>query len=251
MKRLFTLPLFLFLVLLLTAQEPICKINDDLELIHLQDSIFVHVSWVNSDTYGRFSCNGMVIIRNGEAVLIDTPMGNKQTRQLCDYLTEHFKVKIRAVIAGHYHDDCIGGLEFLHSIGAQSVASQLTVDKCEDEGLPVPTIAFNKEYDCLFNHEAIECRFFGPGHSFDNITVWLPQQQILFGGCLVKSAQSKGLGNLSDAVVDEWDTTIEKLQYAYPGVKIVVPGHGQVDGAHLLTHTIELVKQHRVQTKQP
>ncbi|MBR8534344.1 subclass B1 metallo-beta-lactamase [Carboxylicivirga sediminis] len=245
MSRFVSASLLLLLFLPLRAQYPSTQINEDLELIHLQDSVFVHVSWVNSETYGRFSCNGIVIVRNSEAVLIDTPMSNEQTKQLCDYLVEHFKVTIRALIAGHYHDDCIGGLEYLHSIGARSLACQLTIDKCEEEGLAIPKIAFDKEYDCLFNNELIECRFFGPGHSFDNITVWLPQQKILFGGCLIKSAQSKGLGNLSDANIDEWSTTIEKIQYAYPDAKLIVPGHGQIGNSQLLSHTITLIKKQK------
>ncbi len=240
--------LFLFCLLITltgVAQDKSITINNDLQLIHLKDSVFVHVSWVNSESYGRFSCNGMVIISEGEAVLVDAPMSNEQTKQLCDYIVSTFKVKIRALIAGHYHDDCIGGIEYLHSIGAKSLACQLTIDKCKEEGLPVPTVEFEKEYDCMLNKEAVICRFFGPGHSFDNITVWLPQQQILFGGCLIKSAQAKGLGNLTDAVTDEWATTVEKVQFAYPDAQIVVPGHGAIGDAGLLSHTIELVKQYQ------
>ncbi|MCT4645297.1 MAG: subclass B1 metallo-beta-lactamase, partial [Carboxylicivirga sp.] len=72
---------------------------------------------------------------------------------------------------------------------------------------------------------------------------WLPKQKILFGGCLIKSIHSKGLGNLSDAVVDDWDTTVEQLMFAYPDAKIVIPGHGNYGDAELLSHTIVLVKE--------
>lgn len=229
----------------INAQQSTIQINEDLQLIHLQDSVFVHISWAKSERFGRFPSNGLVIIRDGEAVMVDTPMSNEQTKQLCDYIKKNYNASIKAHIAGHFHDDCIGGLPYLKSIGAKSLANQLTIDKCLEENLPVPEIAFDKEYDCLFNDEAIECRFFGGGHSFDNITVWLPKQKILFGGCLVKSIHSKGLGNLSDAVIDEWETTIEKVQFAYPDVKIVIPGHGSFGDAQLLSHTIELVKQHK------
>ena len=225
------------------GQHKTIKIDDNLQLIHLQDSVFVHVSWHTSEQFGRFPSNGLLIIRNGEAVMVDTPMTNEQTKQLCDYLKTQFNTSIKALIAGHFHDDCIGGLAYLKSIGAKSLAHQLTIEKCKEEKLPVPDIAFDKEYDCLFNNEEIECRYFGGGHSFDNITVWLPKQKILFGGCLIKSIHSKGLGNLSDAVVDDWDTTVEQLMFAYPDVKIVIPGHGNYGDAELLSHTIVLVKE--------
>ncbi|WP_430813339.1 subclass B1 metallo-beta-lactamase [Carboxylicivirga sp. RSCT41] len=227
------------------SQTDTTTINHNLQLVHLSDSVFIHISWVDSEKWGRFSNNGLLIIKNGEAVLVDTPMDNKQTKELTDYLQVVLHVKIRAHIAGHFHDDCIGGLEYLQSIGSKSLASNLTIEKCKEENLPVPGIGFDKEYDCLFNEIPIECRFFGPGHSFDNITVWLPEQKILFGGCLVKSVHSRSLGNLSDAVVDEWDVTVEKVQYAYPDLEVVVPGHGSVGDASLLSHTIALVRKHK------
>lgn len=249
MNKLYLLGYFLLIITPICAQNKTIQIDENLQLIQLQDSVFVHVSWVNSDTYGRFSCNGLVIISDGEAVLVDTPMSNDQTKQLCDYLMTNYKVTIRALIAGHFHNDCIGGIEYLHSIGAKSLACQLTVDKCKEEGLAVPTNAFDKEYDCMLNHKAIICRYWGPGHSFDNITVWLPQQRILYGGCLVKASLSQNLGNLADAVPNEWATTIEKIQYAYPDVRIVVPGHGTIGDAHLLSHTIDLVNTFQMTQK--
>jgi metallo-beta-lactamase class B len=73
-------------------------------------------------------------------------------------------------------------------------------------------------------------------------TGWLPREKILFGGCLVRSANARQLGNLQDAVVDEWDTTITKILNTYPEVETVVPGHGAYGGIELLQHTINLVK---------
>ena len=245
MKRLLYIFIGVIIAIPCFSQSDTTIINNDLQLIHLGDSVFVHTSWVESEQWGRFSNNGLLIIKNGEAVMVDTPMSNKQTKELTDYLNVVLKVKIKALIAGHFHDDCIGGLEYLQSIGAKSLACNLTIEKCKIENLPVPSIGFDKEYDCLFNDLPIECRFFGPGHSFDNITVWLPEQKILFGGCLIKSANARGLGNLSDAVVNEWDVTVEKVQYAYPEVKTVVPGHGAFGDASLLSHTIQLVRNYK------
>ena len=242
-RLIFSLAIVIFTSLTLSAQSDTIVINKDLQLIHLQDSVFIHLSWVNSEQYGRFSCNGMLVVRKGEAIIVDTPMTNEQTKEMIDYLNDVMGVRIKALIAGHFHADCMGGLLHLQSVGAESIACHLTVEKCKEEGLPVPSISFESEYDFAFHGLPIECRFYGGGHSFDNITVRLPNQQILFGGCMVKSARSQNLGNLSDARVDEWDKTIEKIQYAYPNIKTVVTGHGDIGGAELLNHTIELVRE--------
>ena len=93
-----------------------------------------------------------------------------------------------------------------------------------------------------FNGEIIECRYFGGGHSMDNITVYIPEKKILFGGCFVKPSNSKNLGNIKDAVIDDWSNSIRKLMLKYPDIKTVVPGHGDFGGQELLTHTIELIE---------
>jgi hypothetical protein len=79
----------------------------------------------------------------------------------------------------------------------------------------------------------------------DNITAWIPGKKILFGGCLIKSFDSQGLGNLSDAVVPQWDLTVKKILVKYMGIKTVIPGHGDTGGIELLTHTIELVENEK------
>lgn len=217
-------------------------VNEDIQLIHLQDSIYVHKSWHTSENFGRFPSNGMIIIRNGQALMIDTPMDNSKTESLVNYLKDSLSVDLKKLIIGHFHNDCMGGLEYLQSMGVESIASSLTVDRCKEIGLPVPSTPFSDSLSFNFFDEQIVCRYFGAGHSHDNITVWMPDKLILFGGCLVKSLNSKGLGNLSNAVVSEWDLTIEKLRNHYENIKTVIPGHGAFGGPELLNHTLQLVK---------
>lgn len=58
---------------------------------------------------------------------------------------------------------------------------------------------------------------------------------------MVKDMQSEGLGNLSDASLEEWPGTIDKLIARFPSARIVIPGHGQPGGMELLTHTKKLL----------
>lgn len=233
-------------ILPLTAQtDRKIVINEDIQLIPLYDSVFVHVSWHSLDNYGRFSSNGLIFIKNGEAIMVDTPMDNQKTMRLNEYLKNVMGVELTKLIIGHFHDDCLGGLEYLQSIGIESIANSKTIAKCREIGLPVPSTAFADSLIFDFNGEKIDCRFFGAGHTFDNITVWIPGPKILFGGCLVKSIDSTGLGNLSDAMVSDWDITVEAILKKYPDIKAVIPGHGDFGGTELLEHTIKLVKNEK------
>src|SRR6056297_934607 len=134
------------------------QINSDIELIPISDSVYVHTTWETSEQWGRFPSNGMIIIKSGKAVMIDTPFDNAKTEIIYNYLRDSMDVKIETHIAGHFHEDCIGGLEFLHNKGVKSIASNLTIAKCEEDSLEVPDIGFDSAYDLNFYGKNLECR---------------------------------------------------------------------------------------------
>jgi metallo-beta-lactamase class B len=245
MSRLMLIAVFL-ISSVVYIQAQVLVVDDDIQLVHLHDSVFLHVTWDNDATYGRFSSNGMVLIRSGQALMVDTPTDDEKTERLVRWLRDKLSVKVTRVVIGHFHDDCLGGLGYLHRSGVISISNRLTAEKCRELKLPVTFIQFNDVLNFDFNGVPVECRYFGGGHTADNITVWLPGTKILFGGCLIKSAESKGLGNLSDAVVDEWASTVEKLMVTYDNIGIIIPGHGNTGGPELLEHTIRLVDAHLI-----
>lgn len=248
MKKLLFLSILLILYSSTTKQacaNKTIKINKDIQLVPIQDSVYIHLTFENTEKYGRFSSNGLIYIKNGKALMLDTPMDNEKTAIIAKYLKDSMKVEIHKLIIGHFHDDCLGGLEFIQKQGIESIANERTISKCKELDIPVPSKGFNKELTLNFEGEKVICNFFGAGHSPDNSTVYFPSKRILFGGCLVKSMQSGSLGNLSDAVPDEWDQTIKKLIKTYPDIETVIPGHGKYGGAELLNHTIDLVENYR------
>lgn len=218
--------------------EPIV-INDDLHLIPITDQIYLHLSWTEVNGFGRVGSNGILYIRNGEALMVDTPMEEHLTKTLEEYVREVMKVRITLAIPGHFHDDCLAGLPYLHSIGAQSIANKRTKAICKEKGLVIPHRTFNKKKKINFQGQKVELRYLGPGHAPDNIVVWFPAEQLLFGGCMVRSTKYMGLGNTGDAVVPEWGPTVARVRAAFPNVKLVVPGHGPIGPAALLDHTIQ------------
>jgi metallo-beta-lactamase class B len=222
-------------------------ISDDIHIYPLHDSIYVHVTFDNSAEYGRFSSNGLIFIKNGEAILIDTPMDNAKTEAIHRFLKDSMNVDIKMLIIGHFHDDCLGGLEYIKSQGIESIANELTVEKCRELGLPIPSKSFKDSLVFDFNGERVVCRYLGGGHTADNITVWFPNQQVLFGGCLIRSMQTQNLGNIADAVVNVWADTVTEVIKNCQNVKVVIPGHGRWGGNELLFHTVELAKKHCAQ----
>jgi len=87
---------------------------------------------------------------------------------------------------------------------------------------------------------SVEVFFPGAGHTQDNLVVWVPQHRTLFGGCIVKNAHDRTLGNTADADLREWPASLRRLQTRYGQASLVVPGHGEPGGPELLQHTLDL-----------
>jgi metallo-beta-lactamase class B len=239
-----TILFFITFAQLMSQNNDIITINNDIQLIPLHDSVFVHRTYDTFDNNERFSSNGLFIVKNGEAVMIDTPMDNEKTKLLTEYITGTMGISISKVIVCHYHEDCIGGIDFLQSQGIQSIGNSMTYDKCNELGLSKPGITFENSHDVKLNELEILCYYPGGGHTSDNIVVYIPEYKLLFGGCLIKAMGSSDLGNIADADISKWKGSVHKVINKFPNVKVVIPGHGNAGGPELLNNTISLVDAH-------
>ena len=59
------------------------------------------------------------------------------------------------------------------------------------------------------------------------------------------SCQARLRGNVADADLAEWPTSVERIQKHYPEAEVVIPGHGLPGGLDLLQHTANVVKAHK------
>ncbi|MFW6078319.1 MAG: hypothetical protein ACODAE_01780 [Gemmatimonadota bacterium] len=83
----------------------------------------------------------------------------------------------------------------------------------------------------------------GPGHTRDNLMVWLPERGILFGGCAVRAASATSAGNVAHADTLEWPRAVARALERYGSAGRVVPGHGEIGGPELLEHTRSLFER--------
>lgn len=233
---------FLFFSLLspyaLSAQEMNIKLSDDLELIQIAENIFIHKSFTNSEKFGRYSSNGLVYINNGQALIADTPPSIEQSEILLNWIVEK-KIEIKAVVVNHYHSDALGGLEVFKKQHIPSYGFVGTSSLAKKHGFISLDITFSDSVLISIGNENVEARFFGEAHTSDNITLWIPETRVLFGGCMIKSLKS-GKGNLADANTSSWSGTVQKVKDHFSEVNIVVPGHGNHGSIELLDYTIKM-----------
>jgi metallo-beta-lactamase class B len=244
---------FLFSFLMISVKssnfQKDITVSPDIRLIQLTENCYLHETWFSSSQLGRFSSNGLLVIKNGKALMVDTPFNNELTKALYEYLKDSMNVLITIFIGGHFHNDCIGGMGYLKEKGVKCILGTLTREKCMEYHLPMPDLTFKTQFDFSFEGLKTECRYFGGGHTEDNVVVYISEDRLLFGGCLIKTLECNNIGNIADAKTDEWVNTVEMIKAAFSDVEIVIPGHGVFGNKDLLDHTIEVVENY-LKTKQ-
>lgn len=225
----------------LDAQDTM-KISPDLSLLRISENVYLHISLADVSGYGRVAANGLIYKNGNEAFLFDTPWNDAQTSELLGYLNDHLNIKITGFVPNHWHEDCMGGLGFLKSMGIKSYADNRTIEIAKGKGLPIPGQGFSDSIKLKLGDKLIYCYYFGAAHSMDNIVVWIPSEKILFPGCMCKSIDATNLGNTADGSLKDYRSTLEKVQARFRMAKVVVPGHGKTGGPELLTHTISIIR---------
>ena len=212
--------------------------SETLEVHQITERVFVHISFLVVQPYGKVACNGMVFIRKGEALIFDSPANEAATNELISWIEESQKSTIKGVVATHFHIDCLGGLDIFHAQKIPSYAHTKTIDLAKAKQEVVPQIGFEEDYVLKIGGKKVTTLFFGEGHTVDNVVGYIRSEKALFGGCLIKS-MGAGKGNLADANVEAWSNTVRKIKKKYPKLQHVVPGHGKTGGIELLDYTID------------
>jgi len=212
--------LFLFLPINLYGQDRV-----RVELKPLTDSVWIHTSYKLYDD-ANVPSNGLIIRTSVGIILIDTPWDDSLTTELIQLINEKFHQPYILAFITHAHADRIGGIQTLQQNGIKTITMPLCYQKARESGYEISELFTTTDTTLTIGKTQVEFFYPGAGHTIDNNVVWLPNNKILFGGCLVKSESAMNLGNIADADMHQWPQTISLIQKKYSEVRIVVPGHG-------------------------
>ncbi len=236
MKRIF----FAFITTCAFAAASFADDSTAVELARVSERVWVHTSYATINGF-RTDSHGLLVCGPGGEILVDTCWNDGQTRALLDRIQAELHKPVLLAVITHAHDDRIGGIRALLDAGVKVVSTPLTSGKARAAGYPSPLSELDPRITQLrVGGLSLEVFFPGPAHTADNVTVWVPEDKVLFGGCLVKSLGSANLGNTAEADLKRWPDSIRALVGKYPDARIVVPGHGPWGGAELLAHTLAL-----------
>ncbi|MFA7327589.1 MAG: subclass B1 metallo-beta-lactamase [Candidatus Kapaibacterium sp.] len=217
--------------------------SDNLLIIKLSEHTYQHISYLQTESWGKVPCNGMIIVENDKALILDTPADNESSRLLIEHLVNK-GLKIIGIVPTHFHEDCVGGLSEFKKAEIPIYISNRTQAILEKEVgfVGYEFLTFNNSLTLNIDESSVLLEYFGAGHTVDNIIAYYEKDESMFGGCLVKEVGASK-GNLADADINEWAKTVTKVKDKYPNAKVIIPGHGKAGGLELLDYTIKLFEE--------
>lgn len=215
--------------------------SHELIITRISQNAFEHTSFLQTQDFGKVPCNGLIVRGGNETIIFDTPGNDKSSEELIKWISDTLHCRINAVIPTHFHNDCLGGIKTFNDNKIPSYAYFKTIELAKKNNYVVPGNSFNDSLVLYAGKEKVIVKFFGEGHTIDNVVGYFPSEHIMFGGCLIKETGA-GKGYLGDANVAAWSGTVTKVKKEYPDVRIIVPGHGEYGNKKLLDYTIRLFK---------
>ncbi|ATB28306.1 subclass B1 metallo-beta-lactamase [Melittangium boletus] len=210
---------------------------EDVRVRRLAPGVWLHVTLAGED-WGRIPANGLLIEDGVSSLLVETGWNVRQAELLLSWARDTLHRPVRAGVVTHFHVDRIGGVPALVAQGVPVSMREETARLAAERGLsaPVHHLSDAQEWG------ALSLFFPGAGHTRDNLVVWHRGSGLLYGGCFVKDAGARDLGNVEDADLSAWPASLERVRQRYPDMRTVLPGHGLPGGPELLAHTQALLR---------
>jgi metallo-beta-lactamase class B len=190
-----------------------------------------------------FPANGMYVVTDNGVVMIDSPWDAEQTQPLLDSIAARHHQPVVLCVVTHSHDDRTGGLDILRQHGIPTYSTAQTLQLCREKGEKEAEFTFVRDTTFTVGGVMFQTFYPGAGHTKDNIVIWFPKGRVLYGGCFVKSMESGGLGNVSDADVKAWPKSMRNLMKKFRKPRFVIPGHQWWGDTGALKHTMQLLKE--------
>lgn len=218
-------------------------VSESLEVYQVAPNTWLHISYLETEQFGRVSCNGMIVLQASECYVFDTPASEEASLELIRFLQQR-SIQIIGVVATHFHNDCLAGFSAFEATEIPTLATELTnkLVRRKSPELRPALIPIDVPAQLRLGNTAIQVYFPGTGHTADNLVVYFPNDQILFGGCLIK-AMGASKGNLSDADESQWSQSVANVKIEFPNAQKIIPGHGKLGGRELLDYTEKLFQR--------
>ncbi|MBI9050930.1 MAG: MBL fold metallo-hydrolase [Anaerolineaceae bacterium] len=239
------------------------NLNDEIRIRQLEKGVFVITH--------RFpwAANSLLIeMSNGEFVWAGSTYTPEAASLILRWLEKNYGERIVTAIDTGYHVDNLGGNAALIEAGYTVYGSDLTLDLLAEKGeetranlidmlktetekvfadyhknilyhAPTHIFPIDAGLELNFDGETVQVYYPGPSQAPDKVVVYFPTRKILFGSCMILSADH--IGNAAEADIPSWINAIETLKQF--DVDFVIPGHGDRLDTGLIQHTISVLQE--------
>lgn len=210
----------------------------------LTDGVWYHTTDYTFPDGAKVPSNGLLVEDGDGLILVDTAWGEQATQDLIALIKKETGKEITKLIITHHHFDRLAGVDILEKMGVEVYTHPDTPKRSMALGTPTPDRAVPAllEPGSRVKVGAVEVAYPGPGHALENLVVFVPEANILFGGCMIRGEKFKTMGNISDADLKAWPDSLAWTKKTYGRTAIVVPGHYKPGTIGLIDHTLDLLK---------
>jgi len=220
------------------SQAPKLELKQVSEHAYYVEGLFALGTPINQN----FISNAGVVIAPEGVVVIDALGSPALAQQLVQEIAKVTDKPIQYVIVTHYHADHVYGLQVFRDLGAKIIAQEagklyltsetaklrLEISRDElapwvdnDTELQAADVWIIDDEQVMLSGWQFDLLKVGPAHTPDDLSVFVPAENVLFAGDLMFQGRIPFVGNADSA---GWIKSLDRLLAL--GSKIVVPGHG-------------------------
>ncbi len=193
-----------------------------------------------------FTTVSMFVVTD-EGVLVADGQGSvEETRRMIDEIGAVTDQPITHVVVSSDHGDHTAGNSafpasatvWAHPTSAENLRRSADNASAGTPAMPLPTRLVTDREVLNLGGRTIELRFLGRAHTGGDLTVYLPEEKVLF---MSEAYLHRVFPAMRSAYPSEWVAMIEQAQAL--DVDTYVPGHGFVDSPEVLEEELEVYRQ--------
>lgn len=221
----------------------------EVSFTELRPGVWQHTTYLDLMGFGPVPSNGLLVVDGEASLLVDTAWTDPQTTQILRWAAEVLGKPVRVAVVTHAHQDKMGGIAALNAAGIPSWANPLSNELAPQHGLLAAgnSLVFAADGWATGAGAAalapLKVYFPGGAHTRDNITVGLPALGLAFGGCMIKGSDSTTLGNLADADMGAYASSVRNFSAAFPNASLIVMSHSPPEGRKAIQRSLELAEE--------
>jgi len=214
-------------------------------LQRISEHVFAYVDVKDLSPANSMGANSGIIVGRNGVMVVDTLISAREGTRLLRDIRKVTDKPIKYIVNTHYHLDHAWGNDQLTKVGAVVIAQDnsrknfprgvyglehhkefgLTDADVEGTVLQIPTLTFSQAMTIDLGGVTVELKYLGPAHTDDSITVFIPQDKVLFVGDILFTGCHPFLG---EGDIGSWVKILNQLEQV-PAEKII-PGHGPISG---------------------